>query len=96
MSEFNAVPPPGSGDPLDGQAVLGSGAGAIKKDAFADAVQRARQIAAKIGGDAGPPMNNNTAADGFAFTAQKRQLEDAGTGDCATRGAVSLIYCGSG
>jgi len=54
------------------------------------------QIAAKIGGDAGPPMNNNTASDGFAFTAQKRQLEDAGTGDCASQGAVSLIYRGSG
>ncbi|XP_056263627.1 far upstream element-binding protein 2-like isoform X2 [Pseudoliparis swirei] len=77
MSEFNAVPPPGSEDPLEAQAVLGNGAGAIIKDAFADAVQRARQIAAKIGGDAGPPMNNNTASDGFAFTAQKRQLEDA-------------------
>ena len=50
------------------------------------------QIAAKIGGEAGPPMNNNTLSDGFAFTAQKRQLEDAGTGDCA----VSLIYCGLG
>lgn len=45
------------------------------------------QIAAKIGGDAGPPLNNNTASDGFQFTAQKRQLEDAGM--------VTLIYCGS-
>lgn len=36
------------------------------------------QIAAKIGGDAGPPLNNNTTPDGFPFTAQKRQLEDAG------------------
>lgn len=37
------------------------------------------QIAAKIGGDAGPPMNNNNnASDGFPFTPQKRQLEDAG------------------
>ncbi len=36
------------------------------------------QIAAKIGGDAGPPLNNNAASDGFPFTAQKRQLEDAG------------------
>lgn len=46
------------------------------------------QIAAKIGGDSGPPMNNNnnTASDVFAFTAQKRQLEDAGTS------GVSLIY----
>ncbi|XP_070703853.1 far upstream element-binding protein 2-like isoform X2 [Pempheris klunzingeri] len=78
MSEYNAVPPPGSGAPLSGQAALGNGAGGIKKDAFADAVQRARQIAAKIGGDAGPPLNNNSAAsDGFPFTAQKRQLEDA-------------------
>ncbi|KAE8283096.1 Far upstream element-binding protein 2 [Larimichthys crocea] len=72
MSEYNAVPPPGSGP------ALGNGAGGIKKDAFADAVQRARQIAAKIGGDAGPPPPlNNTASDGFPFTAQKRQLEDA-------------------
>uniref|UniRef100_A0A665UK94 KH-type splicing regulatory protein n=1 Tax=Echeneis naucrates TaxID=173247 RepID=A0A665UK94_ECHNA len=77
MSEYNAVPPPGSGAPLGGQTALGNGAGGIKKDAFADAVQRARQIAAKIGGDAGPPLNNNTASDGFPFTAQKRQLEDA-------------------
>lgn len=37
------------------------------------------QIAAKIGGDAGPPVNNSTASDGFPFTAQKRQLEDAGS-----------------
>uniref|UniRef100_A0A665ULL3 KH-type splicing regulatory protein n=1 Tax=Echeneis naucrates TaxID=173247 RepID=A0A665ULL3_ECHNA len=79
MSEYNAVPPPGSGAPLGGQTALGNGAGGIKKDAFADAVQRARQIAAKIGGDAGPPLNNNTASDGFPFTAQKRQLEDAGS-----------------
>lgn len=35
------------------------------------------QIAAKIGGEAAAPLNN-TASDGFAFTAQKRQLEDAG------------------
>ncbi|XP_038554849.1 far upstream element-binding protein 2-like isoform X1 [Micropterus salmoides] len=77
MSEYNAVPPAGSGPLLGGQAALGNGAGGIKKDAFADAVQRARQIAAKIGGDAGPPLNNNTASDGFPFTAQKRQLEDA-------------------
>lgn len=40
------------------------------------------QIAAKIGGDAGPPVSNSTAADGFSFTAQKRQLEDTNTGDC--------------
>uniref|UniRef100_A0A671X2T4 KH-type splicing regulatory protein n=1 Tax=Sparus aurata TaxID=8175 RepID=A0A671X2T4_SPAAU len=77
MSEYNAVPPPGPGATLGGQAALGNGAGGIKKDAFADAVQRARQIAAKIGGDAGTPLNN-TASEGFPFTAQKRQLEDAG------------------
>ncbi|XP_036943817.1 far upstream element-binding protein 2-like isoform X2 [Acanthopagrus latus] len=76
MSEYNAVPPPGPGATLGGQAALGNGAGGIKKDAFADAVQRARQIAAKIGGDAGTPLNN-TASEGFPFTAQKRQLEDA-------------------
>ncbi|KAL3053885.1 hypothetical protein OYC64_006252 [Pagothenia borchgrevinki] len=78
MSECNAVSAAGPGDPLGGQTALGNGAGGIQKDAFADAVQRARLIAAKIGGDAGPPpMNNNTASDGFPFTAQKRQLEDA-------------------
>ncbi len=44
MSEYNAVPPPGSGAPLGGQAAIGNGAGGIKKDAFADAVQRARQV----------------------------------------------------
>ncbi|KAI4822007.1 hypothetical protein KUCAC02_007575 [Chaenocephalus aceratus] len=78
MSEYNAVPAAGPGDPLGGQTALGNGAGGIQKDVFADAVQRARLIAAKIGVDAGPPpTNNNTASDGFPFTAQKRQLEDA-------------------
>ncbi|KAK6312267.1 hypothetical protein J4Q44_G00179310 [Coregonus suidteri] len=49
----------------------------VHQDAFADAVQRARQIAAKIGECAGVvPMNNINAPDGFPFTAQKRQLED--------------------
>ncbi|XP_061086265.1 far upstream element-binding protein 2-like [Conger conger] len=79
MSEYSTVPPPGAGAPLGGQSALGAGGG-IKKDAFADAVQRARQIAAKIGGDAGggpPPMNNSSPAESFPFTAQKRQLEDA-------------------
>ncbi|XP_029913027.1 far upstream element-binding protein 2-like isoform X1 [Myripristis murdjan] len=78
MSEYTAVPPPGApGAALGGQAAIGNGGG-IKKDAFADAVQRARQIAAKIGGDAGPPpMNNSNASDVFPFAAQKRQLEDA-------------------
>lgn len=45
------------------------------------------QIAAKIGGDAGPPLTNSTESDGFPFTAQKRQLEDAGM--------VTLICWGS-
>lgn len=49
---------------------------AVKKDAFADAVQRARQIAAKIGGDA-PPAGDNGGADNYSFSAQKRSLEDA-------------------
>ncbi|XP_016139721.1 far upstream element-binding protein 2-like isoform X1 [Sinocyclocheilus grahami] len=63
MSEYSSVPP--------------LGAGGLKKDAFADAVQRARQIAAKIGGDVtGPPMSNNGGAESFPFAAQKRSLED--------------------
>ncbi|XP_041839736.1 far upstream element-binding protein 2 [Melanotaenia boesemani] len=53
----------------------GVGAG-LKKDAFADAVQRARQIAAKIGGDGVPPVSNN-GAESYPFTAQKRSLEEA-------------------
>ncbi|KAG7460130.1 hypothetical protein MATL_G00217980 [Megalops atlanticus] len=77
MSEYSAVPPPGAGTPLGGQPPLGA-AGGIKKDAFADAVQRARQIAAKIGGDAGgATMNNSNPVESYPFTAQKRQLEDA-------------------
>ncbi|KAL0993084.1 hypothetical protein UPYG_G00103020 [Umbra pygmaea] len=77
MSEYSTVPPPGAGAPLGGQPAMGNGGG-IKKDAFADAVQRARQIAAKIGGEAGvTTMNNNKPTDGFPFTAQKRQLDDA-------------------
>ncbi|XP_036804904.1 far upstream element-binding protein 2-like isoform X2 [Oncorhynchus mykiss] len=61
-----------------GSPGAGAGAGG-KKDAFADAVQRARQIAAKIGGDAGPPSNNGGAAgggEGFPFQTLKRSLED--------------------
>uniref|UniRef100_A0A8D3AL24 K Homology domain-containing protein n=1 Tax=Scophthalmus maximus TaxID=52904 RepID=A0A8D3AL24_SCOMX len=81
MSEYNAVPPQGAAAPLGGQEALGNGAGGIKKDAFADAVQRARQIAAKIGGEAGPPVSIIPASEGFPFTAQKRQLEDAGSSD---------------
>ncbi|XP_012808978.1 far upstream element-binding protein 2 isoform X3 [Xenopus tropicalis] len=44
-----------------------------RKDAFADAVQRARQIAAKIGGEATGGVNNTPE---FNFGGQKRQLED--------------------
>ncbi|KAK2815814.1 hypothetical protein Q5P01_026281 [Channa striata] len=59
-----------------GLSTNGVGAG-MKKDAFADAVQRARQIAAKIGGDGGPPVSNNGGAESYPFTAQKRSLEEA-------------------
>ncbi|XP_045067658.1 far upstream element-binding protein 2 isoform X2 [Coregonus clupeaformis] len=60
-----------------GSPGAGAGAGG-KKDAFADAVQRARQIAAKIGGEAGPPSNNGGGGGGEAFPFQtlKRSLED--------------------
>lgn len=67
----------------------GAEGGGIRKDAFADAVQRARQIAAKIGGDAATTVNNST--PDFGFGGQKRQLEDgdqpeskklAAQGDC--------------
>uniref|UniRef100_A0A3Q3M8N5 KH-type splicing regulatory protein n=1 Tax=Mastacembelus armatus TaxID=205130 RepID=A0A3Q3M8N5_9TELE len=54
----------------------GVGAG-MKKDAFADAVQRARQIAAKIGGETVPPVSNNGGAESYPFTSQKRSLEEA-------------------
>ncbi|XP_029545758.1 far upstream element-binding protein 2 isoform X3 [Salmo trutta] len=59
-----------------GSPGAGAGAGG-KKDAFADAVQRARQIAAKIGGDAGPPSNNGGGGgEVFPFQTLKRSLED--------------------
>lgn len=64
MSEYGALP------------TNGVGAG-LKKDAFADAVQRARQIAAKIGGDALPPVSNNEGTENYPFAAQKRSLDDA-------------------
>lgn len=50
-----------------------------RKDAFADAVQRARQIAAKIGGDATGGVNNTQE---FNFGGQKRQLEDGDQPEC--------------
>uniref|UniRef100_A0A8B9J6F3 Far upstream element-binding protein 1 n=1 Tax=Astyanax mexicanus TaxID=7994 RepID=A0A8B9J6F3_ASTMX len=61
MADYSSVAPPSSG----------SGAG--MNDAFKDALQRARQIAAKIGGDGvspAPPTNE------FGYGGQKRPLED--------------------
>ncbi|RXN39588.1 far upstream element-binding 2 isoform X1 [Labeo rohita] len=83
MSEYSAVPPPGAGAAL--------GAGGLKKDAFADAVQRARQIAAKIGGDVtGPPMSNNGGAESYPFAAQKRSLEDGDQPEIIGRGGEQI------
>ncbi|XP_069795413.1 far upstream element-binding protein 1 isoform X3 [Narcine bancroftii] len=51
----------------------GGGAGGFKNDAFADALQRARQIAAKIGGDTGTtPISSSD----YGYGGQKRPLED--------------------
>ncbi|XP_043913011.1 far upstream element-binding protein 2 isoform X1 [Protopterus annectens] len=84
MSDYTAMPPPPQGNA--GAPVAQPAPSAVRKDAFADAVQRARQIAAKIGGDAAaqqqqppppPPMNNTTPPE-YAFAGQKRQLEDGG------------------
>ncbi|XP_075688994.1 far upstream element-binding protein 1 isoform X6 [Rhinoderma darwinii] len=61
MADYSTVPPPNGGS-----------AGAVN-DAFKDALQRARQIAAKIGGDAGPPTVNS---NDYGFTGQKRPLDD--------------------
>lgn len=62
MSEYGALPTNGVG-------------GGIKKDAFADALQRARQIAAKIGGE-GAPVSNNGGSENYPYQTQKRSLED--------------------
>uniref|UniRef100_A0A4W5PCM3 K Homology domain-containing protein n=1 Tax=Hucho hucho TaxID=62062 RepID=A0A4W5PCM3_9TELE len=61
MADYSNVAPP-------------SGNGAGMNDAFKDALQRARQIAAKIGGDGVPsaPSGNE-----FGYGGQKRPLEDA-------------------
>ncbi|XP_077380976.1 far upstream element-binding protein 2 isoform X1 [Festucalex cinctus] len=64
MSELGSLPTNG----------VGTGA---KKDAFADAMERARQIAAKISGESGHMASNNGGAEGFPFAAQKRSLEEA-------------------
>ncbi|XP_038640480.1 far upstream element-binding protein 2-like isoform X2 [Scyliorhinus canicula] len=73
MAEFaTAAPPHAAGA---GAAGPGAAGAAFKKpDAFADAVQRARQIAAKIGGDTATTVNHSTPE--FGFVGQKRQLED--------------------
>uniref|UniRef100_A0A7N8X6I5 Far upstream element (FUSE) binding protein 1 n=1 Tax=Mastacembelus armatus TaxID=205130 RepID=A0A7N8X6I5_9TELE len=61
MADYSSVAPPSSN------------AGGGMNDAFKDALQRARQIAAKIGGDgvAAPTSNE------FGYGGQKRPLEDA-------------------
>ncbi|XP_053324831.1 far upstream element-binding protein 1 isoform X2 [Spea bombifrons] len=61
MADYSTVPPPSSGN---------SGAGV--NDAFKDALQRARQIAAKIGGEPGAAVNSND----YGFAGQKRPLDD--------------------
>ncbi|KAG8555317.1 hypothetical protein GDO81_017668 [Engystomops pustulosus] len=63
MADYSTVPPPNSG------------AGGAVNDAFKDALQRARQIAAKIGGDSGPPAVNS---NDYGFAGQKRPLDDGG------------------
>ncbi|KAM4720681.1 far upstream element-binding protein 1 isoform 4-T4 [Rhinophrynus dorsalis] len=60
MADYSTVPPPNPG------------AGGGVNDAFKDALQRARQIAAKIGGDAGTTINSND----YGFGGQKRPLDD--------------------
>ncbi|XP_053549305.1 far upstream element-binding protein 1 isoform X2 [Bombina bombina] len=60
MSDYSSVPPPSTG----------SAAGA--NDAFKDALQRARQIAAKIGSETGAAVNSND----YGFGGQKRPLDD--------------------
>ncbi|XP_057189349.1 far upstream element-binding protein 1 isoform X2 [Triplophysa rosa] len=60
MADYSSVAPPSSN------------AGGGMNDAFKDALQRARQIAAKIGGETTP-----TATNEFGYGGQKRPLEDA-------------------
>ncbi|XP_056327802.1 far upstream element-binding protein 1 isoform X2 [Danio aesculapii] len=61
MADYSNVAPPSSN------------AGAGMNDAFKDALQRARQIAAKIGGDGVPP---SPVSNDFGYGGQKRPLED--------------------
>ncbi|XP_056598515.1 far upstream element-binding protein 1 isoform X6 [Triplophysa dalaica] len=60
MADYSSVAPPSSN------------AGPGMNDAFKDALQRARQIAAKIGGETTPTPTNE-----FGYGGQKRPLEDA-------------------
>ncbi|KAA0718941.1 Far upstream element-binding protein 1 [Triplophysa tibetana] len=60
MADYSSVAPPSSN------------AGGGMNDAFKDALQRARQIAAKIGGETTPTPTNE-----FGYGGQKRPLEDA-------------------
>ncbi|XP_056453098.1 far upstream element-binding protein 1-like isoform X2 [Gadus chalcogrammus] len=62
MADYSNVAPPSSNAP------------AGMNDAFKDALQRARQIAAKIGVDGVPAPTTNE----FGYGGQKRPLEDAG------------------
>ncbi|XP_068606721.1 far upstream element-binding protein 2 [Brachionichthys hirsutus] len=64
---------------------------AVKKDAFADAVQRAREIAAKIGGDGVPSVSNNKGTESYPFSAQKRSLEEADEPDAKKVASQSEI-----
>uniref|UniRef100_A0A672L8X7 Far upstream element-binding protein 1-like n=1 Tax=Sinocyclocheilus grahami TaxID=75366 RepID=A0A672L8X7_SINGR len=61
MADYSNVAPPSSN------------AGGGMNDAFKDALQRARQIAAKIGGDGVPP---SPVSNEFGYGGQKRPLED--------------------
>ncbi|NIG58754.1 far upstream element-binding protein 1 isoform X6 [Pontoporia blainvillei] len=72
MADYSTVPPPSSGSGGGG----GGGGGGGVNDAFKDALQRARQIAAKIGGDAGTSLNSND----YGYGGQKRPLEDGAFG----------------
>ncbi|XP_051866600.1 LOW QUALITY PROTEIN: far upstream element-binding protein 1 [Pristis pectinata] len=63
----------GGGAGAGGGTAGGGGAGAgFKNDAFADALQRARQIAAKIGGDTTTAISTSD----YGYGGQKRPLED--------------------
>nr|XP_046262289.1 far upstream element-binding protein 2 [Scatophagus argus] len=73
-----------------GMSTNGVGAG-MKKDAFADAVQRARQIAAKIGGDGVSSVSNNGATESYPYTAQKRSLEEGDEPDAKKVASQSEI-----